>query len=234
VRALREDPAVLPALPEPAPPAGAPPHRAVSAEEQAEVTAVLLGALETDTLPRLVLLNANAGDLIPHRRWPDDRYVELARRLLDDLPDVAVVLTGSPAEAPAAERLAQQVGSPRCVSAAGQTTLAQLIVLYGLADVLVTNDSGPAHYAALAPVDIVTLFGPETPDVFGSLSPRSHTLWASLACSPCVNAYNDRVTACTNNLCMQAITVDQVRDLVVGLLGGGAPVQVRPTRADQD
>lgn len=234
VGALRADPADLPALGAPAPAAVAPPHRPVSADEQAQVTDILLQALGTTTLPRVVLLNANAGDLIPHRRWPDDRYAELARRLLDEQPDVAVVLTGSPAEAGAAARLAEQVGSPRCVSVAGRTTLAQLIVLYGLADVLVTNDSGPAHYAALAPVDIVTLFGPETPDVFGSLSPRSHTLWAALACSPCVNAYNDRVTGCRNNLCMQAITVDQVLDVVGSLLGGGVPVQVRQDHADQD
>jgi ADP-heptose:LPS heptosyltransferase len=34
-------------------------------------------------------------------------------------------------------------------------------VIYGLAEVLVTNDGGPAHFAALTPIDVVTLFGPE-------------------------------------------------------------------------
>jgi ADP-heptose:LPS heptosyltransferase len=230
VGALREDPAVLPALGSPVAPATAPPHRSVTTAQREAVTLVVQDALGTEELPRLVLLNANAGDLIPHRRWPDDRYVELARRLLEDRDDVAVLLTGAPAEAAAAERLAAQVGSPRCVSVAGRTTLGELIVLYGLADVLVTNDSGPAHYAALAPVDIVTLFGPESPHVFGSLSPRGHTVWAELACSPCVNAYNDRVTACRNNLCMQAITVDEVAGTVHRLLDGPAtPVELQPS-----
>ena len=86
----------------------------------------------------------------------------------------------------------------------------QLLNVYGVADVLVTNDSGPAHFAALTPVDVVTLFGPETPQLFGALTPRSHILWAGLACSPCINAFNDRQSPCTNNLCMQHITVDQV------------------------
>ena len=75
---------------------------------------------------------------------------------------------------------------------------------------MVTNDSGPAHYSTLSPIDVVTLFGPETPAAFGSLSPRSHLFWAGLPCSPCINAFNDRWSPCQNNLCMQRISVDEV------------------------
>jgi len=84
--------------------------------------------------------------------------------------------------------------------------------------VMVTNDSGPAHYATLTEMDVVTLFGPESPDVFGARTDRSHLLWAGLACSPCVNAFNQRVTACTNNLCMQSIGVDEVFAKVTAVL----------------
>src|SRR5207244_3900359 len=88
---------------------------------------------------RFVLLNANASDLMPLRRWPGERYVELARRLLDAYPDVAILFTGAPSEAAAVEGLVARVGSPRCASMAGKTTLRQLLVLYHLAEVLVTN-----------------------------------------------------------------------------------------------
>jgi ADP-heptose:LPS heptosyltransferase len=94
----------------------------------------------------------------------------------------------------------------------------QLLVLYTLSDVLVTNDSGPAHFATLTEVDVVTLTGPETPKVFGVLGPRSHIIWLGLPCSPCVSAYNNRLSSCSNNLCMQGITVDRVYDTVRGLL----------------
>jgi len=56
----------------------------------------------------------------------------------------------------------------------------------------------------------MTLFGPETPAVFGARTPRSHILWAGLVCSPCVNAFNDRQSACPHNVCMDRITVDRV------------------------
>ena len=165
-------------------------------------------------LSPIVLLNANASDLIPLRRWPAERYVELARRILDEFPEALVALTGAPNEAEAAEQIARQVGSPRCVSMAGRTTLRQLLVLCGLAEILVTNDSGPAHFATLTPVDVVVLFGPETPRLFASTSPRTHALWVGIVCSPCINAFNDRASPCRDNQCMQLLSVDMVFDEV--------------------
>ena len=75
---------------------------------------------------------------------------------------------------------------------------------------LVTNDSGPAHFASLTPIEVVVLFGPETPRLFAAPSPRTHPFWAGLACSPCINAFNDRRSPCPDNVCMQRIAVDQV------------------------
>jgi len=167
---------------------------------------------------RLVLLNANAGDLLPIRRWADERYVLLAHRLLDDDPELCIALTGAKNEQAGAQLLAADVGSDRCVSVAGHTTLTELFALYSLSEVMVTNDSGPAHYATLTDIDVVTLFGPESPDVFGARTDRSHLIWAGLACSPCVNAFNQRVTACKNNLCMQGIGVDAVFETVTAVL----------------
>lgn len=158
----------------------------------------------------LILLNANCSDLLPLRKWPEQRYLELARRLLERYPEAHIAFTGAPSEAEPVSRLARAVGSPRVANMAGRTTLRELMALYDLAEVLITNDSGPAHFASLTGIDVVTLFGPETPAAFGVRSPRSHILWSNLACSPCVNAYNNRLSACRDNLCMQQITVDDV------------------------
>jgi len=158
----------------------------------------------------LILLNPNASDLLPLRRWPAERYVQLARRLLAQYPKAGLVFTGGPKEAGPVADLARQVGDKRCVSLACRTTLRQFLVLFTLADVLVTNDSGPAHFATLTPIRVVTLFGPETPALYAARSPRNVPLWAGVACSPCVNAYNNRQSPCRDNVCMQALTVDQV------------------------
>ncbi|MDR2674931.1 MAG: glycosyltransferase family 9 protein [Opitutaceae bacterium] len=186
---------------------------APAAEEVAEVAKMLdglAGGAAGGGPRRLILLNANASDLMPLRKWEPQNYVELAKRLLDAFPDAAIGFTGGPSEAAKVEGLVRQAGSPRCLCLAGRTTLRQLLVVYGLAEILVTNDSGPAHFAALTPVDVVVLFGPETPLLFGTLSPRNHSIWAGLACSPCINAWNNRQTACRDAACMKAITVNQV------------------------
>jgi ADP-heptose:LPS heptosyltransferase len=167
---------------------------------------------------QLILLNPNASDLLPLRRWPAARYVELAQRLLLRFPEAVVAFTGAPTEAKAGELLVAAVGSDRCVSLAGRTTLRQLLVLYSLADLLVTNDSGPAHFATLTPINVVTLFGPETPELFSARSPRQTVLWAQLPCSPCVSAYNNRISPCRDNQCMQAITVENVLNAAIRAL----------------
>jgi ADP-heptose:LPS heptosyltransferase len=160
--------------------------------------------------PPLILLNANASDLIPLRRWNTDRYIVLAQRLLAHYPEIFIAFTGAAEEARNVENAVQRIGSPRCFSLAGQTTLRQLMVLYGLADVLVTNDSGPAHFASLTTIHTVTLFGPESPHLFAATTKRNKPIWAGLACSPCVSALNNRSSACRDNVGMHRITVDQV------------------------
>ena len=162
----------------------------------------------------LVLLNPNCSDLLPIRAWPPERYVELARRLLETFDGLHIAMTGAPDEAEPVSRLVEQVDSDRCFNLAGHTQLRQLLAIYGLADVLVTNDSGPAHFATLTAIDVVTLFGPETPELFGSRTPQTHIVWESLACSPCVSAYNNRTSACTNNVCLQRIAVERVYEIV--------------------
>ena len=164
--------------------------------------------------PPLILMNANASDLIPLRRWSSESYLEVAQRLLARFPEMHIAFTGAKNEAEKARGIVARVGSPRCFSLAGETTLRQLLILYGLADVLITNDSGPAHFAALTPIHTITLFGPETPLLFAALTPRNTALWAGIACSPCVSALNNRQSACRDNVCMQRITPEQTFEAV--------------------
>jgi ADP-heptose:LPS heptosyltransferase len=182
-------------------------------QDQAAVEGLLRDSLGGVTVPPLVLLNANCGDLLPLRRWAPERYVELARRLLDRYPELAIVFTGAPDEAVEAAALVDEIASDRCVSLAGRTSLPQLFALYSLAELMVTNDSGPGHYSTVTSIDVISLFGPETPAVFGPRTPRSHVLWSGIACSPCVNAFNDRQSACTDNVCMAKISVEEVFEL---------------------
>lgn len=162
---------------------------------------------------RLVIVNPNAGPLLPIRAWPLERYIELTRRLLGD-PDVYVLILGTHEAAADAARMTAEIQSPRLIDFTRQTQFADLIPLFSLADMLITNDSGPAHFAALADVSIVVFFGPETPELYRPLSPRAHCFFTPLHCAPCLSAFNHRTTTCTQSRCLLAITVDHVFPVV--------------------
>src|SRR5688572_6710817 len=162
----------------------------------------------------LFLLNPNASDLLPLRKWDGSRFIALAQLILARYPTARLALTGATSERASADELCRAIGSPRAVSVAGQTSLRALLALYSVAAVMVTNDSGPAHFASLTPMHTVVLFGPETPLLFRSLSPHTTVIWKALACSPCVSVFNHRLSPCRNNVCMQTITVDEVFEAV--------------------
>lgn len=162
---------------------------------------------------RLVLINPNASDLLPQRRWPKQNFIELMQQILAQYEDVIVLITGAPNEKEEAEALKIQVNHPRCVNYAGQLKLLQMPILYSIANLMVTNDSGPGHFSSITALKTFVLFGPETPKLYGSLG-NSTPIFAGLACSPCVSAANHRKTPCTEPVCMDAITVETVLNQV--------------------
>lgn len=158
----------------------------------------------------LFLLNPNASDLLPIRKWPTENFLTLAKRILNEFEDSYVLLTGAPSERQVVEGIAALISHPRCASVAGKTSLRELFALYAVSDILVTNDSGPGHFASMTPVDSIVLFGPETPALFGPQGESSHAVWNQLGCSPCVSPTNHRLSPCDDAVCMKSITVAQV------------------------
>lgn len=212
VESLESDPREIP-QPKRVVPREAPPVRIGSDPEAAAYVRRELERVypEISSDHRLVVVNAHAGNLLPLRMWPVDRFAELVRRLLADDPRVLVVLMGIAEGADAARTIAAAANSPRCIDLVGRTrTLTDVIELFHQSHLLITNDSGPAHFATLTTIRSVTLFGPETPVLYGTLGEHAVDLYANLACSPCLSALNHRNSPCSDNQCLKAISVDEV------------------------
>ena len=157
----------------------------------------------------LLLVNPNASELLVQRRWAPESFSALIVALQKKWPDCLILITGSPAEHAYVENVRLGANVPNALNFAGQVSFAELPALYTLADVMVTNDSGPGHFSSVTGLHTVVLFGPETPALYGSLG-KSIPITAQLACSPCVSAANHRKTPCSDNACMRAISVEQV------------------------
>lgn len=158
---------------------------------------------------KLILINPNASDIIPLRRWPLEKYVGLIELLLKH-NGVYVVMTGKESEREEAAKICRTIESKRCINFAGKTTFFELIELYNVADILITNDSGPVHFSSMTDIKTFVFFGPETPKLYGPLNESTHVFYSDFSCSPCVSAFNHRKSPCKNNECLKAISVHSV------------------------
>jgi ADP-heptose:LPS heptosyltransferase len=170
---------------------------------------------------RLVLVYAGGG-ILPIRAWPVEHYVALCSSLL--ARGLAVGVIGLKDDREIAQRIRAACADPACIDLTGYTrNIRELLVLFHHAELLVTNDGGPGQFAAMTPIHSVVLFGPETPRLYGSLSPRSISIHLErMPCSPCLTAYNHRESPCDgDNQCLKRITPEQVLARCEAALGLG-------------
>jgi ADP-heptose:LPS heptosyltransferase len=161
----------------------------------------------------LVLLYPGGG-ILPIRAWPESYFATTAKALLDK--GCAVGFIGLPADKPLARSLVVQLNHEAALDLTGYTkNIRELLVLFFYAKLLITNDGGPGHFAALTPIHTIMFFGPETPALYAPLSSslggESVALFAGTPCSPCLTAYNHRTSSCDgDNVCLKEITPNQV------------------------
>lgn len=175
---------------------------------------------------RTFVINPNtSADLAPEvRKWPVDRYVELARQLLRENPGASVVFIGAKSERAYVEGIVSSVDDPRAVSLAGDLSLRQLLALFERAELFVTNDSGPMHLACLVDAPIVGLFFADTPTVYGPVASRTETVSPSLYSIPLFTVYNGkdvvagRPVDTIDNTAARSVTVERVLEACRSLL----------------
>ena len=152
------------------------------------------------------------GGILPIRAWPLASYTSLCEGLVADGCAVAVI--GLKDDQALARQLVANVqaanptlsASP-VIDLTGYTrSISELLALFHLARLLVTNDGGPGQFAALTPIWTLMLFGPETPSLYAPLTPHCHSFYSQWPCSPCLTAYNHRTSYCDgDNQCLKVI-----------------------------
>ncbi|MGE5305052.1 MAG: glycosyltransferase family 9 protein [Alphaproteobacteria bacterium] len=171
---------------------------------------LIAAGLQQNRNTAIILINPNSSDIFPLRKWPLEFFTQLCQRLLTEVPHGCLVITGVASEHKDAQFIRDRVQDPRCIDFTGQTTFRELLALYGIASLMITNDSGPAHFAALLSLPTIVLFGPETPRLYSPMGARHKAMYADFACSPCVSVYNSKKSPCTDNRCLQAISPENV------------------------
>jgi ADP-heptose:LPS heptosyltransferase len=166
---------------------------------------------------QLVLMYAGGG-ILPERAWPADHYARVAQGLC--AAGFAVGLIGLKDDAQLAKDLLAKIRDAACIDLTGYTrSIRELLMLFHAAKLLITNDGGPGHFATLTPIQTMVFFGPETGKLYGPLGMRNTVLESGIACSPCLSAYNHRLTFCDgDNQCLKRIAPDPVLDQALAFL----------------
>jgi heptosyltransferase-2 len=160
----------------------------------------------------------------PLRRWPVEQYVAAAAKLLER--GYEVVLVGGPGDAWVLDSFSEL----SVVDAVGRFSLPETLALLDSAEVTVTHDTGPLHLAGITSTAIVSIFGPTRPYSFMPQRENCVALWGGegFACRPC---YDGRDFApCTNNGCVQQVTVEMVLDEVERMLEARRSGRALPPR----
>lgn len=149
--------------------------------------------------------------------WALESFVDLARGLAERRH--SLVFTGSREDRDDVEAVVSRLPASASVSnLAGSTSVRDLAAVIERLDVFVSVDSGPAHLAAAVGTPLVVLWGPAILEQVRPLSSRSpvRVVRHAPACAPCYDT--PVMKACRRNICMEAITPDEVAGEVDKLL----------------
>ena len=124
--------------------------------------------LESLPRPRVAL---NVGASRAYKRWPAERWGEVARGLAED--GVGLVFIGDKNDAAVVAELTPTLPGGSFVNLSGQTTLRELASVLAACDLLVSGDSGPMHLAVAVGTPAVALFGATAPKRHGPYGRRN-------------------------------------------------------------
>ena len=151
----------------------------------------------------------------PSKCWLSERFAQTADRLINNYR-ATVVISVSPVAAE--KRIAGEIcnlSKHKLINLAEKPlTLSELKALFSIAELVITNDTGPRHVAIALERKVIGLFGPNNPIWTDTEYENEIKIVGQAPCAPCARP----VCKKSEHLCMQAITVEMVCDAAQKLL----------------
>jgi lipopolysaccharide heptosyltransferase II len=174
--------------------------------EEAKVKAIELLESTGGVPDHMIIINP--GGNWDAKRWPKEKFIQLAEKMLSSYPDIEIVVTGAVKDIALGKEIIKVVNSDRCRTLAGETDIATLAALFIRSTVVISADSGPLHLASASGARTIGLFGPTLETITGprgsgeNIVIRNNSIQCELPCYEvdCSKGYE----------CMDLIAVDQV------------------------
>ncbi|MEP6923830.1 MAG: lipopolysaccharide heptosyltransferase II [Pyrinomonadaceae bacterium] len=118
------------------------------------------------------------------KRWQTESYSKLADLLQENL-NASVVLIGSPDELEVSNDVCEK-STTKPILLTGKTSLSEAVAALSVVNLLVTNDTGPAHIAPAVGTKTIVIFGPTTPETTRPFSDLAEIIVKPPGCAPCM------------------------------------------------
>ena len=153
------------------------------------------------------------------KRWPVERFASVCDRLIEKM-EADIVLIGAREELNVTHQVVEQMRHHPVVLT-GKTDLAQTVAMLSAVDLLITNDTGPAHIAAALNRPTLVIFGPTNPVTTRPFSRAAEVIRRPPDCAPCM------LRDCPiDHRCMTAITPDEIFTRATALIRQGTNMEV--------
>lgn len=147
----------------------------------------------------------------PAKRWPSERFAEIADRAAAEW-GAGILILGSAGDSESCQAVASAMESTP-VDLCGRTSLAEAVAFIDACDLFVTNDSGLMHVSAALGVPTVAVFGSTDPVATGPRGPLTRVVQNPVECAPCL-----RPVCPEDYRCMLGISPDQVWEAADALM----------------
>ena len=172
---------------------------------------------------------AAVGNSVKARQWPRERFLELAKRILDDGTAGMVVLFGTGEDRELNGFIRD--GNPGIVDLSGKATLEETFFLIRSMKAFVSNDTGPMHIAAAQGVPTLGLFGPSCPELWAPHGEGNrHISHGREVCEycPCNVPHHGLVPECyltgeRKDICIRTVTVEEVYGALRAMIPSSGP-----------
>jgi ADP-heptose:LPS heptosyltransferase len=157
----------------------------------------------------------HVGASCPSKRWPVEKFSDVADRLSDVYKYDIVLVGGDDTEELSAKMISLMRG--RAVDLTGSLMLGELAEFLSRCRLFISNDSGPVHVAAAVGTPVIAIFGRKDPGLsprrWGPIGGRDMVLHKDAGCDEC------RAHECEKGFkCLQAVTALDVIDAAAEIL----------------